>query len=292
MTTATTTTSTADALDQMHPGNWPFPTLFAHRGAGKLAPENTLAAMKVGAAHEYLAFEFDVKLSQEGVSVLMHDATLERTTNGHGEVAQKTIVELEKLDAGSWHSPTFVGEKIPRFSAVAKYLHGHGYLANVEIKPCPKREAETGKAVAEMCVEAWRDRLVKPLISSFSETALEAAQQVAPQLPMGLLVTMACEDHLYTLKSLNCVSIHTHHDTLDAETVRFFHEHGYRVLTYTVNDAERVATLLSWGVDGIFTDEIALIARRFPKALHVANKPMTHPVEGNLDWLSAIPPMP
>ncbi len=283
--------TTIASLDQTRLGNWPFPTLFAHRGAGKLAPENTLAAIKVGAANEYVAFEFDVKLSHEGVSILMHDATLERTTNGHGEVATKTIAELEKCDAGSWHSAPFAGEKIPRFSVVAKYLHGHGYLANVEIKPCPKREAETGKAVAEMCVEAWRDRLVKPLISSFSETALEAARKAAPTMPMGLLVTMACEDHLYTLKSLDCVSIHTHHESLDAETVRFFHEHGYRVLTYTVNDPERVATLLSWGIDGIFTDEIALMARRFPKALHTANKPMTHPVEQNLDWVNAIPPM-
>jgi glycerophosphoryl diester phosphodiesterase len=288
MNTATSTT----ALDQTHAGNWPFPTLFAHRGAGKLAPENTLAAIKVGAANDYVAFEFDVKLSQEGIMILMHDDTLARTTNGHGEVATKTIGDLEALDAGTWHSAAFAGEKIPRFSAIAKYLHGHGYLANVEIKPCHGREKETGKAVAEMCVESWGDRLVKPLLSSFSEDSLEAARQVAPTMPMGLLVTMACEDHLYTLKALDCVSIHTHHESLDAETIRFFHQHGYRVLTYTVNDPERVALLLSWGIDGIFTDEIQLMARRFPHELHAANKPMRSVFETTVDWANVVPPMP
>jgi glycerophosphoryl diester phosphodiesterase len=143
-----------------------------------------------------------------------------------------------------------------------------------------------------MCAESWRDRLVKPLISSFSETALEAARKVAPDTPMGLLVTMACEDHLYTLKALNCVSIHAHHESLDAATVRFFHEHGYRVLTYTVNEPDRAEALLSWGVDGIFTDEIALMARRFPQELRAANKPMRNLVEQNIAWINTVPPMP
>jgi glycerophosphoryl diester phosphodiesterase len=287
-----TNTIDNNALDQTHPGNWPFPVLFAHRGAGKHAPENTLAAMKVGAANDYVAFEFDVKLSKEGIPILMHDETLNRTTSGEGEVAKRSIGELEALDAGAWHSAAFAGEKIPRFSAIAKYLHGHGYLANVEIKPCHGREKETGKAVAEMCVESWGDRLVKPLLSSFSEDSLEAARRVAPKMPMGLLVTMACEDHLYTLKALDCISIHTHHESLDAETIRFFHTHGYRVLTYTVNDPERVALLLSWGIDGIFTDEIQLMARRFPHELHAANKPMRSVVEATVDWANAVPPMP
>jgi glycerophosphoryl diester phosphodiesterase len=266
-----------NALDQTHPGNWPFPVFFAHRGAGKLAPENTLAAMKVGAANDYVAFEFDVKLSKEGIPILMHDETLNRTTSGEGEVATKSIGELEALDAGAWHSAAFAGEKIPRFSAVAKYLHGHGYLANVEIKPCHGRETETGTALAGMCLECWGDRLVKPLLSSFSEDALVAARKAAPKMPMGLLVTMACEDH---------------HESLDAEAIRFFHMHGYRVLTYTVNDPDRAALLLSWGIDGIFTDEIQLMARRFPHELHAANKPMRNQAEAAVEWVSAVPPMP
>jgi len=272
--------------------NWPYPTLFAHRGAGKSAPENTLAAIKLGAAHQYCGFEFDVKLSQEGVAILMHDDKLDRTTNGHGAVAVASIAELEQLDAGSWHSAAFAGEKIPRFSAVTKYLHGHGLMANVEIKPCFGREIETGKQVAEMCVEIWRDRHVKPLISSFSEMSLEAAHKVASGYPLGLLVTTPCEDHLPMLEALGCVSIHGHHESLDADTIRFFHDHGYRVLTYTVNDIDRVTQLLAWGVDGIFTDEIDKMAKRFPACLLPTGKPMMNEQTDEMEWLNAIPPMP
>jgi glycerophosphoryl diester phosphodiesterase len=272
--------------------NWSFPTFFAHRGAGAAAPENTLAAMELGAAHGYCGFEFDVKLSKDGVAILMHDDKLERTTNGHGAVADMDATELEKLDAGSWHSAAFAGTKIPRFSAVTKFLHGHGYVANVEIKPCWGREIETGRQVAEMCVESWQDRHIKPLISSFSELALEAARKVASDYPLGLLVTTPCEDHLPTLQALGCVSIHGHHESLDGDTTRFFHDHGYRVLTYTVNDVERAAQLLAWGVDGIFTDEIDKMAKRFPAHLKPTGKPMMNEQTENMDWLNVVPPMP
>ena len=160
--------------------NWPYPTLFAHRGGGTLAPENTLAAIKMGNAHSFVAVEFDVKLSRDNVVLLMHDASLERTTNGVGLVAEKDIQELETLDAGAWHSAQFQGERIPRLSVLSKYLHWMGIMANIEIKPCPGREIDTGRIVAELCDELWRDRLVKPLISSFSVEALRARAPPRP----------------------------------------------------------------------------------------------------------------
>ncbi|MBL8522152.1 MAG: glycerophosphodiester phosphodiesterase [Betaproteobacteria bacterium] len=272
--------------------NWPYPTLFAHRGGGSLAPENTLAAMKTGHQHSYAAVEFDVKLSGDSIAMLMHDSTLERTSNGTGRVADKTMSELELLDAGSWHSNAFRGERIPRFSAVARYLHGLGLMANVEIKPCEGREIETGRIVAELCLELWGDRLVKPLISSFSLEALGAAREAAPRLPMGYLVKAPTEEHLSVLERLSCVSIHCHHQHIDADLVRMFHAREYRVLTYTVNDPERVSDLLALGVDGIFTDQLELMAKRFPGYLADANKPLADPMETNMDWLSVVPPMP
>ena len=132
----------------------------------------------------------------------------------------------------------------------------------------------------------------KPLISSFSELALEAAHKVASGYPLGLLVTTPCEDHLPTLQALGCVSIHGHHESLDGETIRFFHDHGYRVLTYTVNEVERAAQLLAWGVDGIFTDEIDKMAKRFPAHLKPTGKPMINEQTENMDWLNVVPPMP
>ena len=183
--------------------NWPYPTLFAHRGGGALAPENTLAAMKMGHSHSYVAVEFDVKLSADNVALLMHDATLERTTNGSGRIAEKSMVVLEEYDAGAWHSEPFRGERIPRFSAVAAYLHGLGMMANVEIKACPGREIETGRMIGELCEELWRDRLVKPLISSFSMVSLQAARAVAPNLPIGMLIDMPTQKHLADLEQLD-----------------------------------------------------------------------------------------
>ncbi|PCH55639.1 MAG: glycerophosphodiester phosphodiesterase, partial [Burkholderiaceae bacterium] len=90
--------------------NWPYPRFIAHRGAGKLAPENTLAAFRHGASFGYRMFEFDVKLSADGKPILMHDATLDRTTTGKGRVDALTLGELAALDAGGWHSPAYAGE--------------------------------------------------------------------------------------------------------------------------------------------------------------------------------------
>ena len=92
---------------------WPYPRWIAHRGAGKLAPENTLAAFKLGAAHGYRMFECDVKLSAGGVPFLLHDATLERTTNGHGVAGERPWQALTALDAGSWHSPAMQASHCP-----------------------------------------------------------------------------------------------------------------------------------------------------------------------------------
>ena len=271
--------------------NWPYPTLFAHRGGGSLAPENTLAAIIMGHKHSYCAVEFDVKLSHDNVALLMHDASLERTTNGCGLVCEKNISELELLDAGGWHSETFCGERIPRLTNISRYLHSHGMMANVEIKACPGREVETGRAVAELCDELWRDRLVKPLISSFSIEALRAARNAAATLPLGLLVDAPAEKHLTFLDELGAVSLHCHHEKVTTELVDFFHRRYYRVMTYTVNDPARVRALLDMDVDGIFTDNLEVMAQQFPERLTDAGKPICNPTESDFVWPLDVPPI-
>ena len=271
--------------------NWPYPTLFAHRGGGALAPENTLAAMAVGHKYSYRAVEFDVKLSRDNVAVLMHDASLERTTDGIGPVCEKNISQLESLDAGAWHSESFRGERIPRLTSISRYLHSIGMMANVEIKACPGREVETGRVVAELCDELWRDRLVKPLISSFSIEALLAARDAAPTLPMGLLVGTPAEEHLTFLDEFDAVSLHCHHEKVTAELVVFFHRHQYRVMTYTVNEPSRVRALLHMDVDGIFTDNLEVLAQQFPEQLIDAGKPIRNPIESDFVWPLDVPPI-
>ena len=127
---------------------WPYPRLVAHRGAGKLAPENTLTAMRVGHAHGYRMVEFDVKLAADNVSFLLHDATLERTTSGRGRADALLWRELSRLDAGGWHSAKYAGEPLPTLASIARWARAHGVACNIEIKPTPGRERETGAAVA------------------------------------------------------------------------------------------------------------------------------------------------
>ena len=127
---------------------WPYPGIFAHRGGGLAAPENTLAAIRLGQSLGFHAHEFDVKLSKDGIPFLLHDATLERTTSGTGRACDRTWQELCDLDAGLWHSEAFRGEKLATFEAAAALLRSKGTLVNVEIKPSPGFEVETGRTVA------------------------------------------------------------------------------------------------------------------------------------------------
>jgi glycerophosphoryl diester phosphodiesterase len=240
--------------------HWPYARRVAHRGAGKLAPENTLAAMRLGASFGYRMFEFDAKLSGDGALVLMHDDTVDRTTDGRGRVASMTLGEIAKLDAGSWHSADYAGEGVPTLARLAAWLNANRLLANVEIKPCPGREAETGAAVALEARALWRDAPVPPLLSSFSEDALRAARRVAPELPRALLMHSLPPDWLERCRALGCVAIDANHQALTREVIARAHAARLRVACYTVNDPGRARELSDWGLDCLITDAVDAIA--------------------------------
>ncbi|AXV77273.1 MULTISPECIES: glycerophosphodiester phosphodiesterase [Ralstonia solanacearum species complex] len=239
---------------------WPYPRAIAHRGAGKLAPENTLAAFRHGASFGYRMFEFDVKLSGDGVAVLLHDATLERTTSGHGRIDALSFGQIAQLDAGSWHSPAFAGEPVPTLAAVARYLRANGFLANIEIKPVPGTEWRTGAAVALDASTLWAGAGVPPLLSSFSEEALAAARTTAPELPRALLLDTLPADWLDRLRALDCVALDANHRALTPEVIAAAHVAGFRVGCYTVNDVERARLLWGAGLDSLITDWVDRIA--------------------------------
>ena len=194
--------------------DWPYPRLIAHRGAGKIAPENTLTAMRVGHAHGYRMVEFDVKLAADNVSFLLHDATLERTTSGRGRADALLWRELSRLDAGGWHSAKYAGEPLPTLASIARWARAHGVACNIEIKPTPGRERETGAAVALDATTLWRDAETPPLLSSFSEAALEAARDASPALPRALLLDTVPADWEARLARLECVAIDVDHELL------------------------------------------------------------------------------
>ena len=243
---------------------WPYPKLVAHRGGGTLAPENTLAAFRLGQELGYLAAEFDVKLSRDGVAMLLHDATLERTTNGKGEAGKLDWRDLAELDAGSWHSAGFKDERIPRFDSVARLLQSKRTIAHVEIKPSPGREKETGLHVAALAAELWKGAEVAPLLSSFSFEALSSAQLMAPELPRGWLTKEIGELDWTRLEALDATSLHTNHEYLKRADVGRLHDLGIRVMAYTVNEVARAKELFAWGVDGMFTDNLRVFAQAFP----------------------------
>ncbi|QDX28518.1 glycerophosphodiester phosphodiesterase [Dickeya poaceiphila] len=243
--------------------NWLYPAIVAHRGGGSLAPENTLAAIDVGAQHGHKMIEFDAKLSQDGHIFLLHDDTLERTSNGWGVAGELPWDKLVGLDAGSWYSSQFQGERLPLLSEVAKRCEQYGMAANIEIKPTTSCEEQTGRVVALAARELWRNHPVAPLLSSFSVDALAAAQQAVPELPRGLLLDEWDDDWRALTTRLGCVSIHLNHRLLDEARVRQLKDAGLRILVYTVNQPDRARTLLLWGVDCICTDRIDLIGPQF-----------------------------
>lgn len=240
--------------------DWPYPALIAHRGAGRLAPENTLAALRVGRSFGYRMFEIDAKLSGDGVSLLLHDATLDRTTNGRGRLDAHAYAALARLDAGGWHSADFTGEGIPTLERVARWVLANDVLLDIEIKPSPGRERETGAAIALDARHAWRDAAVPPLLSSFSPVALAAAREIAPELPRALLLDDLPQDWLERCTTLGCVALGAQHCALDAACIARAHDASLRVLAYTVNDPARAAELFAAGLDGLITDAVDRIA--------------------------------
>jgi glycerophosphoryl diester phosphodiesterase len=244
---------------------WIYPTILAHRGGGKLAPENTIAALRCGLAHGYRAVEFDVMLSRDGVPVVMHDPYLGRTVAGSGNVYDYDAAELVQLDAGSWFSAAFAGEPVPLFTQFVQFCKDNGIWMNIEIKPAPGFEEATGTAVAKLTQVlfgleiAQDDPAILPLLSSFSTVALAAAQQAAPDLPRALLLDRVDGAWAATASALGAVAIHTNHRHLTFDTATAIKSAGFGLFCYTVNDPERAREITKWGVDGFCTDRIDLI---------------------------------
>lgn len=230
-----------------------LPRWFAHRGGGLLAPENTLAGIRLAASLGFKAVEFDVMLSGEGTPVLIHDETLERTTNGSGLVCETTDAELFALDAGN-------GEAIPRFSDAAALCRALGLLANVEIKPATGYELATAEVVAKKTAEYWRDAAIQPLLSSFSLDALAVARDIAPQIARGLLFEAVPDNWLAEVGRLKAFSLHCDATQLSDEVLAEAQEQKIPVLCYTVNQVESANMLFGRGVSSLFTDRLDLFS--------------------------------
>ncbi|CAZ87472.1 Glycerophosphoryl diester phosphodiesterase [Thiomonas arsenitoxydans] len=240
---------------------------FAHRGGGDAAPENTLAAFEVGFKAGFRAFECDVKLSADGVLWLLHDDTLDRTTDARGPAAPWRWENLQLVDAGSWHSATFKGEPPASLDQVLDFAARHAVWLNLEIKPNPGQDAQTGEAVARRVVQWLADQpsAQRPLLSSFSLAALQAARAVLDALqadvPLAYLVETYDAAALEQAVALGAEGLHTDWQQVTPAVVAAVHARGLKLRAYTVNDANQARALLADGLDGLFTDRLDLPSR-------------------------------
>ncbi|WP_397473152.1 glycerophosphodiester phosphodiesterase [Pusillimonas sp.] len=231
--------------------------IIAHRGAGRLAPENTLAAMRVAARHKLSMVEYDVTLSRDEIPIVLHDRNIRRTSNGEGNADELTLAELARFDFGGWHGPEYAGEPLATLYSIAAFTLANQIRSNIEIKPQPGRETLTGKVVARAAAELWGDAARPPLLSSFSEAALLSARQTAPQLPRALLLEGPLPGDWHKRAArLGCVALHLQQEHIDRHAILAVHGKGYKIAAWTVNDAQRAQDLLQWGCDALFTDAV------------------------------------
>jgi glycerophosphoryl diester phosphodiesterase len=231
-----------------------LPKVIGHRGAAGHAPENTLSGLRK--AHELGVtwVEFDVMLTAEGTPVLIHDETLKRTTDGTGRLADRRWDDLRGLDAGAWFGPAFRGERVPSLHQAMAVLGHLGLGANVELKPSEGQDATTGVIIAKTLQESWPANLPAPLLSSFSEKALSAAADQAPEFPRALLVGKVPDDWQARCDSLGATALHAGAGHLTEAQARRVIDAGYALRAYTVNDPAVAVRLFAWGVESVFSD--------------------------------------
>jgi glycerophosphoryl diester phosphodiesterase len=231
-----------------------IPRLIGHRGAKINAPENTIVSIRRSLEEGASWVEFDVKLTGDDVPILIHDSTLERTTSGQGDVRNRTLADIKRLDAGAWFGPAFAGERVPTLAETLDFMAANNMGFNVEIKPCPGLARETTRIALTMIKERWPSDRPVPIVSSFSLDALRTAQEVAPELPRGYLLEKLPVDWRENATALGCSAIHPNSRHLSRDQVREIKAAGYALLVWTVNEAGRARDLLSWGVDTLITD--------------------------------------
>ncbi len=195
-------------------------------------------------------------LAGDGTPVVIHDETVDRTTNGRGEVSRMSFSELSALRIQE-------NEGIPSYEEAVRLCRELGIWANVEIKPARGHERKTGEAVARMTREHWRGAPLAPLLSSFSIEALAAARAVAPELPRGYLVSKIPPDWLDTMKRLACVALHCNYKSLTEKLAADIHGAGYAILLWTVNEPGIARQMLSFGAECLVTDALDRIGPDF-----------------------------
>ncbi len=226
--------------------------VLAHRGYSAKAPENTMAAFELALAVGADGIELDVHMTRDGEIVVIHDDTLDRTTNGKGSVSDQTMAELRELDAGSWFSPEFAGERIPTLKLVLELIKDKDVLLNIEIK--------TGLGFQQLNEELVPlldryDRWERTIISSFNHYALAHLISLKPQARTAILYMAALVNPWVYAKSIGATALHPYYPGIIPEIVTASQQNGMMVNAWTVDLEADIQRVKMCRVDGIITNE-------------------------------------
>jgi glycerophosphoryl diester phosphodiesterase len=239
------------------------PWIVAHRGYKKKYPENTLVAFQAAMDAGAPMIELDVTLSRDRKIIVIHDATLDRTTNGHGAVHDYTLEELKQLDAGSWFHPRFANQRLPELSEVLELVNGR-VITNIEIKSHAYEPHHPPDAIENQVVDLvkkknWQDSI---LISSFDSNVLEQISLMEAPPQIALISKSPLERNTVEIcKHLNMFSWHPDQQIVTPRQVRKLHVAGIRVFPYKVDTPENCARMIGLKVDGVITDDPVSVRR-------------------------------
>lgn len=230
------------------------PPIIAHRGASGFAPENTMAAFTQAALQGAKWVEFDVMIAACGTPIVFHDETLKRVAGIKGRIKNLPYSYLRTVDVGRWFNSRFAGETIPSLEMVLEWLKANNMYANIEIKPLPGEDVSTVERAVPVINQYFPQPNTSILFSSFSLSSLTALRAALPDAYLGFLMhdwdakwSKYCDD-------LNCVTMNVNEEILTQERVTKIKNTGRQLLSYTVNDLDRVKELFSMGVDAVFSD--------------------------------------
>lgn len=235
--------------------------IFAHRGASRDCPENTMSAFKKAYELGADGIELDVQLSKDNVPVIIHDPTLNRTTNGKGKVRNKTVSELKFLDAGSWFSSAYQSERIPTLDEFLKWAKPKDLIVNIELK-IDKEDRLLIEKVHEVITFHRMDNRV--IISSFSREALLKIKKINPVYKIGFIYKRSWKSEPWlTAIEMQLDAVHPHYKNVTRKYMKSMHKHNIKVRPYTINHEKVMKKLMRWNVDSIITDdpETALLLR-------------------------------
>jgi len=239
----------------------PSPLILCHRGAKNYAPENTLAAFKTSLELGADGFELDTQLTSDGHVVVFHDTTVDRTTNGHGKLSRLPLADLRELDAGSFFSEEYRGERIPTLDEVFETIGKHAII-NVELK---NFSTPFDNLTEKVCEVIRRHGIQKNVMfSSFLPWNLKKAAQILPEVPRGLITAKDWRGvwgRSFGFDFGDYDALHPYLGNVTPQQVHRVHKLKRKVNVWVVNREEDMRRLFSWGVDGILTDDPQLALR-------------------------------